>query len=175
MKEIKCPAAERVRTDETMGTVVDILQKLEYRIEDYLGAGRDAVIGRGVELCRRHGAGEASLAAEVAAFLDCSCRQRMAESAAWRTPWRDVTDGARVSAVIGTEEVEGLVSLSTRRIGIRLLKPFPGESASVSIAPSVPAAYTERTRRGVRASEFGKARLRRLMVDLYFDRLSQTV
>lgn len=156
-----------------MEKIVDILQNLDFGISDYLGAGRDVVVGKGVELCRRMGVCGEDVAAQVIAFLDRSCRQRMQESVAWSTPWRDVFDGSYISALIGSERVEGMVSLAPRRIGIRLQRPFQDASASVRIVPSAPAVYAEKVGGRIRATGYGKMRLRELMVNLYFDRLSQ--
>lgn len=156
-----------------MKKIVDILQNLDFCIGDYLGAGRDAIVENGVELCRRMGVGGEDVAAQVAAFLDRSCRQRMQESVAWATPWRDVFDGSSISALIGSERVEGVVSLSPRRIEIHLLQPFRDASASVRIVPSAPAVYAEKVGGRITATGYGKMRLRELMVNLYFDRLSQ--
>ena len=50
---------------------------------------------------------------------------------------------------------------------------FHRAAASVRIVPSAPAVYAEKVGGRIRATGYGKMRLRELMVDLYFDRLSQ--
>ena len=161
----------RLGTD--MRSVTDILQGFTFAVEDYLGQGKQRVIAAAVALCKREEAGGIGLEAEVTAFLECYCRQRMKAAAVWSRPWRDIIDGTVVSASVGHETVDAEVSLSPKAIRVRLLRPCPGASASVRIPPAMPWIFTDEPKKRTRASEYGKLRIRELVIDLYLDLLSK--
>lgn len=156
-----------------MRNVTDILQGFSFSPEDYLGRGKDRVVAAAVALCRSEGTDELGLETEVSAFLDRCARQRMHAAAVWSRPWRDIIDGTVVSASFGPETVEAEVSLSPKTIRIRLLRPCSGTSASVRIPRSMPWIFTDVPRKRALASDYGKQRIRELVVDLYLDFLSK--
>jgi len=157
-----------------MDRIVDALQGFEFDVTAFLGPGRRAVTAEAVALCRGRGLGAKGLEERVSAFLDISCRQRMERSAQWTAPWRDIMDGSLVTARIGGVSVEARVALTPRRIRVRLVSPFDGAAASVRAVPGTPLTFTEPSRKGRSASDYGKQRIRSLVVSLYYDRMASS-
>lgn len=154
-----------------MRSVTEILQGYVFPPEEFFGKGRGKVVSEAVALCLRDGQRPDGLEKEVTSFLDRFCRQKILSAAVWSRPWRDITDGAVVSVAVGPDTVEAEVGLSPKMIRIRLLRPFSGVSASVVVPPIAPRIFTESTVKGARASDYGKQRIRELVIDLFLDRL----
>ena len=163
------------RIDRDVRSLTDILQEFSFSLEDYLGRGKDRVVAAAVALCRSEGEDGIGLETEVSAFLDRCARQRMQAAAVWSRPWRDIVDGTVVSASFGPETVEAEVSLSPKTIRVRLQRPCSGTSASVRIPRSMPWIFTDEPRKRARASDYGKQRIRELVIDLYLNFLSKRI